>query len=347
MNGDQLLFIKQSLNIYGYALVGPIKDMDFNKEAINEIINHLENQPRIKNMEIKIDKIASINKEELKKLKSSWVPYAQSGKVHEPPAFHMSKLWEIRQSEELYQIFSSIIGDKNLRVSLDCYEAKLPKEGQNKRLFWNQHPYNFNLEEETYNGLYALNQLSFNCIPGSHTIEFYKSLRYYYPYVWSTNKSQIDLRKDPWNLQSLEMKIIIPPGYILIWNDKLLRSKYVNLENRIKFGYHINYKVASSISRDEDKDRIKSFVNGSTPSYNFNGRNINYMPKAWYCFPNKVKEYWKRLPPEQHQYRISKNNTKLPCILEPVLENYNPPKLTDLGNRLLWGKSETPLDWYK
>lgn len=337
MDTEKLFSIKQSLEIYGYSVVGPITTTGFNQEAINEIIEHLESQPRVDNKNLKIDKITGINSDDLKKLKSAWVPFAQSGKVHEPPSFHMSKCWELRQMPFLYKIFKTIFNDEDLRVSLDCYEAKLPKEGEKKKLFWKFHPSSWNFDKNDYQGFLALNQNSFSCVPGSHTQDFQNSLKYYYEYLWTENKTQIDPKRDPWQLEKLEKEIIIPPGHFLIWDDKLLISKYVNLENRIKFGYHITYQQANRC-RLTDEQRLYSFLTGLSPGLDNYGQSVNYMPKAWKSFPNKVKEYWQRLPSELQQYRISKTNVKLPCIIEPIDDDYVCPTLTPLGNKLLFGR---------
>lgn len=336
METDRLLSIRKSLEIYGYCVVGPIADAEFCQAAICEIIEHLESQPRIDNKKLKIEKITGINSQDLKKLKSAWVPFAQSGKVHEPPAFHMNKCWEIRQMDILFKIFQTLFNDDDLRVSLDCYEAKLPKEGEKKKLFWKFHPSTWDFSTTNYQGFLALNQNSFNCVPGSHTDTFKNSLKYHYKYLWTENKTQIDPKRDPWQLGKLEKEIIIPPGHFLIWNDKLLMSKYVNLENRIKFGYHITYQQSSK-SYMTDAQRLCSFLTGLAPPLDNYGQPVNYMPKAWKSFPNKVKEYWQRLPEELQQYRTSKSNAKLPCIMEPIDNNYKYPFLTPLGAKLLFG----------
>lgn len=331
---DVLSNINNSLNIYGYVVIGPITDPLFNKEAIEEIVNHLQYQPRVSGREITIPKTSGLSTAEIKELKKNWIPHMQSGTVYEPPAFHMKKLWEIREYKTIHQIYSYLYSCDDLRIHLTSYNALLPKEGKKKRLFWNREPSLLNNIRTQYHGMLALSRMTFHCVPGSHTPEFYNSLKYNYSYLWEDQLSQIDPEQDVWNLSDLEEEIIINPGHMIIWNNKLLRSEYVNASNDIRFSYPIDF-VPKENAFSSHEERQASYMKGIAPNCNSSGERVYYMPQAWYSFPKKVTYYWERLPNEYHHYRETKSKKKVPCIIEHPDPNYIPPVLSDVGMKLL------------
>ncbi len=335
----------------GVVTIGPVISQNDINASIAEIISHLEGQPRVPGREIRFPRtndntvqISGLTKAQTDTLKSNWVPYVTFGAPVEPPAYNMRTEWSIRQSPRLYDIFRHVLQTDNLRVSIDRYKAKLPGTGEREFLHWDSNPqkWQFGIENTDLQGIVALTEIEFVCVPGTHTQQFKDLfLERYNGLVRFDNITKIDKNNDPLQLGAREQRFTVPPGHMIIWDSKVLHASYPNKTKDIKLAYYITYCIADRCLQPQE-DRIQSYLTGQNPQIQPGGKILTYMPLAWKRFSRIAGTYHERIPLDRRYWRTGTTGQQLPEIREPVLTNYTPPALSELGYRLLWGRTEPP-----
>ncbi len=194
--------IEHYLNTRGYVVVGPILSKEFIQSGINEIVTMLEKQPRIKGREIRLTKMRGLTGKEVKELKRRWVPHVTFGAPCEPPAFHLQHAWAVRQSTFLYKLFCKLHKSTDLCVTIDRFKAKLPGTGEREFCHWDSDPrsWEHTQEELSMQGIVALTDIEFVCVPESHTKHFIDNVLPLYPYIGGGPLNKIDPQKDPLKL---------------------------------------------------------------------------------------------------------------------------------------------------
>ena len=285
--------VGERINDHGICLIGPITDKTFCHSAINEIVGHLESQPRIRGREIRLPKLTGLTRDEVKELRHNWIPYVGFGAPCEPPAYHLNHAWFIRQYPFVYQIFSSLLGSNDLRVSIDRYKAKLPGSGEREFCHWDSDPtkWQFGPDSLQLQGIFALTDITFFCVPKTNTGSFRDLfVKEYANRVKFGPITIINPKDDPWNLSGQEIEITVPAGHLVIWDEKMLHSSYPNKTKDVKFAFYITYH-RNIECKQTDIDRIRSYLTGMAPTIQPSGKKFDYMPPAWIRFPRQMREY--------------------------------------------------------
>lgn len=308
-----------------------------------EIITHLENLPRADDGKIRIRKIEELSLREQEALKKVWTPNKTLGDVSEPPAYHLLSSWMIRQNPKIVKTFSAILetDESNMRVTIDRYKAKLPRSGGQKETpHYNSNPeeWDFSPNKQRYRGFIAYSKATFFLCPKTHTKEFQVDFLYNYRKICVMGSvTKVDPNNDPLDICGMETAIELFPGDMLVWNDKLASLSYPHTGRDIIMGLWLSYERAGQ-EKQSKKERVESYITGMSPKIQPYGKPFNYMPEAWGRFIDQAKKYHSLIPEKDRKYENDK-----PIIEEPDLENYNPPRLTELGYMLLWGKPKCPI----
>jgi len=340
--------IEEYLNTYGYVIVGPIISKEFIKSGINEIVQMFAKQPRVKGLELNLTKLTGLTGKEVKELRKRWVPHVTFGAPCEPGSFHLNHAWAIRQSEYMYNLFSYLHKTENICVTIDRFKAKLPGSGEREFCHWDSDPrsWNFTQEELSLQGIVALTDIEFVCVPGTHTKEFIDKVLPLYPYIGGQPLNKIDKTKDPLKLCDKEQKIKVPAGSIIIFNNKLLHSSHPNRTKEIKFAYYISYDRRENIKQSKE-DRIRTYLTGLCPKLFPSGGKAYHMPPTWARYTNHARKYHERLPEHLREFRTNNKGKSYPIIVERTPNWYVPPKLTKLGFKLLGLEPGETIEKYK
>jgi len=334
--------INKLLQDHGICVFGPFKEKPWVDETINEIKHHLESQPRVPEFKIDLKKTSNLSKPEIEHLKKCWVPHVTFGAPCEAPAYHLKKAWELRQDPSLYKLFTHLLGDKDLRVNIDRYKAKLPGTGEREFCHWDSNPWKWDHKTTNVQGIFALTPIEFVCVPNTHTEEFAKKFKEQYKdKVQPDTLTLLNPEDDPMELNKKEEIFKVPSGYFVIWSDKLLHSSYPNKTQDIKFALYLSWcrKVDCVLS---DQMRAESYLTGKAPPLQPSGFKFSIMPTAWVRYTKLAEHYHQRLPVDRREFRTSAEGKKYPIITEHVPSYYIPPPLTELGYRLLWGNPNHP-----
>lgn len=350
MNTNTIASIQQQLQTLGYAVFGPVISEDYKINALYEIINHIQTLPRIQGHQIRFPtdqngniRLGNYTGKEVKELKRLWPPHVTFGAISEPPAFHLQHFWGARQSPLLISLFEKLLGTTDIRITLDRYKAKLPGTGEREFCHWDSNPieWEFGVENTDIQGILALTEIIFVCVPGTHTREFRDRFVEAYPNIKYGPLTQLDDKNDPWQLCAKEQFIKVPPGYMVIWDSKILHSSHPNKTKDIKIAYYLSYCRSERCLQDNN-DRVRSFLTGTAPRLFPSGMKFSYMPKAWIRYPKIAQRYHEHIPEELKSYRTTKTNKINPQIEEYQIQNYQPPNLSPRGYQLLWGQQVKP-----
>lgn len=335
---------KQTIESYGYFIFA-LTPPDFNVGAIKEICECLESQPRIDSSKIVLDKMVDLSRSEVDVLHNCWEPvtYSSNGNLMCPTAFHMKYTWELRQSEYLVNLFASIynVNRSELQVDIDTVSARLPSAGTREGCFWESNPKEWTTELTSIKGKLALTDIKLYFVTGTNNIYFRDTFIQVYSDIQYGNITRINTKNDPWKLNEREIEVTVPAGSVILWDSRLLRNTYPNCNNFIEFSVNISYSLRST-SKVNIYQRVKSYLTGQAPEILPTGIRYSYMPETWFRFPKKAGLYQKRLPDKFKNYRIAGDGQKLAHIKEPIIANYQPYTLSELGYNLLWGKSNQP-----
>lgn len=337
-----------ALQAYGYFVAEAIGDEIFTKGAINEIKTYLEHQPRIDNYKIRLNNITNLTRQDAKKLSQCWEPirFPSTGILMCPPMFHLSHIWELRQTNYIVDMFSTIYNTdkKNIRVDIDTINVKLPSSGTREGCFWNSNPKEWtNNNDLDIRGEFALTDITLYFVPKTNTLAFRDLFVKVYSNISYDNITKIDPNNDPWKLSQREIAINVPAGSLIIWDSKLLQNTYPNNTSNITFSVNLSYKIDSKC-KVNTYHRVKSYLTGQAPEILPSGLRYSYMPDAWIRYPKQAEKFHKKLPDYLKKFRKANDGKMLAELIEPNADimNYKPHPLSELGYTLLWGKPYSP-----
>lgn len=124
----------------------------------------------------------------LKTTLTKWFPGSFGAPVV-PPFFHLKSSWQLRQEEDIYKVFAEILECDELWVTIDRVGVRLPGEGEDSFLHWDSDPWFWSRSRLAVQGLIALNDTEFLCVPGSCTDSFAEKFKRQYRSLAPTKKS--------------------------------------------------------------------------------------------------------------------------------------------------------------
>jgi hypothetical protein len=288
--------------------------------------------------------------------------WAEAGPFHrgfgaccDPKVFHQPEVWELRQNPTLYNAASRILGDKALWVDINRTTFKLPGEGEDEWLHWDEPFLKKDWEAPTsLSGKVAVTDTVFYAVPGTHTREAHDAIvaeyAQHYPHASAQDpKFKLSPEKpDPLDLFGRCRAIFVPAGACIFWSGKLLHGvaklkRTAPIQMSIYLGFmpavdRPEYKAIAGIS--ELEDRCQSFYKGCAPTLWPSLDRIHYYPERFRNFHNCLVPYVRKTNPGWPGLttRTLKNDlTRTVWHFVPVLDpNYVPyAGLTLLGKRLL------------
>ena len=299
----------------------------------------------------------NLSKEELAFLKSVWTLHQGFGASCCPGSFHTAELWELRQNEALYTVAKEILGYEKLWVDINRSIQKLPTMGEKEFIHVDLPFICMEWSKPTaLSGKMVYTDNQFICVPGTHSeeehtriVEAYSPI---YPNAKATDaKFGLDPKKpDPLNLRGRRAAIQIPAGCIALWSPMLWHGTTENPpKGSIQFGAYLGYmpavdrpEYARRAGISELADRIRSFETGLAPKLWPSLDPIHYYPKRYKNFPNHLKPYTDKTRSDWggRAKRVIKSGKRKgdeidDLLPEPVRQDWSPPSLTPLGERLL------------
>ena len=345
---DTYQSIREQLQRSGYTIFNGVVSDDFLAQAKQQILQHLTSIPRIPTKRIKLDRLDNLSYDEIIDLHKRWEPFQVDSAIYAPSAFQMKFSQELRQEPAIYNLFAHLSGQADLRANVDAYSLRIPSNYY-EIPYWNSNPSTWTFEKLTgvkyqrYLGLVTLTTTTFSFVPGSFTAEFHSHFMVQYNgRTRFTTPTQIHPTNDPMNLCSAVVDITIPAGSLIIWDEKLLRCAKPNLTPNIEAFVAISYSSVTE-SLQSDLHRIRSYLTGRAPPILSNGLKFQATPRMWTKFPAYVEEFQKIIPESCHRFKKDEAGRLVAYIDEyPMVESYRPTELTELGYKLLWGKSIAP-----
>ena len=271
----------------------------------------------------------------------------------DPAVFHLHSVWKLRENPILYDIVSKILGIEELWVDINRCIFKLPGEGDDEFLHWDN-PF----LKKTWRPLNAISGKAmvtdglFYCVPRTHTEEAHAliSAAYseYYPHASPKDaKFKLDHTKpNPLNLPEQCEAIVVPSGSVILWSSDLLHGvAKSSLDSPCQLGIYLGFmeaidrpEYAEKAGISELADRVQSYKEGRAPKLWPSKDPIHYYPfrfqsnhNCLLAYAEKTNKNWPWLTT-----RTTKEGKKVPHFLPPIQENQEDPyPLSNLGKRLL------------
>lgn len=353
----------------GVVVVKNVIPHDMVHECVKDIWGYILNLPWIPEIKkqwvdihasMKNDYWREVSAKESAQVKKVYPMTGAFGALTRSPAFHLKTQWEVRQNPYIASVFASILGTKDLMVSIDRISFKYPKQGEAEFEHWDSNPYYWHLEKyEGVQGILALSDTSFFAVPKTHTMEFRDQFISQYPPGKKTDSEyRIDKTKDPMGLYGSAKEYPLKKGDLVIWSARLLHQARKNVTKRVRYAYFINYfpwgqpqdSVLRQFGNNVDRyidDRIHSYNTGMNPTYFPSGFKVALYSKMAYNFHPEAVTRFSEMFTKGNEEVKKKNGTtvKVPVEWNPLeLGFYEPPELTPLGKYFLGLSTENPMD---
>lgn len=161
---------------------------------------------------------------------------------------------------------------------------------------------------------------------------------------------------DPMELRNQVVDYSVEPGDVVVWSNRLLHEARMNKTDQIRYAMFLSYYPAGKINPevrrvyeksgvDYYEDRLHSYKTGMNPLAFPSGTLINLYPKlAWMCAAKTLTRFCDMWQPDAKACvdrafeSGKKKGTSHPIVVEwnpRDLGFYTPPKLTDVGVKLL------------
>jgi hypothetical protein len=290
---------------------------------------------------------------------AGWPLHRGFGATCDPAVWNLDGVWKVREDPELYEIACKLLGRWRMHVSIDRSINKLPKQGDEALLHWDEDIYVRWLENlmglprtAVLQGKVQYSRSKFVCVPGSHTDAFLETFvdtyQADYPNMF-TPHSKFGLQKhkpDPLKLFSKKCVFNLPGGTMCFWNAALMHGHSKSgATDPIAWGHYQAYQ-AGAPTAEAHEDRIASYRNGTIPKRFFSRDKIKFYPAKFDNYPRLLDAYLDKLP-EDHPMRGTRKNSRnedVPTLVPQAQANYVPPNLSLLGKRLLglepWERSK-------
>lgn len=360
------------LNQQGYLIIPNVVSDEDCKDFVTQIWDVLESLPRKPEHQLRRPQGVNLTMDERKELVKNGFPHYGFGGPVEPPMCHLNVMWKVRQDPKIYKIFADILGEEKLWVEINRPKVVLPTCGTKELCHVDNDPHFWeNDGKAETSGLHCI----VSCCDGMKVVlskkktwtkEFTDSFKANYPHNGKKrDKVQIG-NHDPLHIKDQDWQTIpVPKGAMVIWSNKLFHSAYKNTPPRgeggkILYGFYHGFQKAESrpemanteLGLNQWQDRIRSYLHGFTPFKYPSGDKVHYTPYRWVNYPKMAANYAAKYPdghPQaQHKRVIQSGPNKgelVTTFKEPAPHiNYTPPKLTELGQKLLglvpWEKND-------
>ena len=342
---------KQQLFQNGYVIIPNLVNSSENGSFIDEVLIYLNSIPRLNDRRINITKEELTNdllKSRVKELRTNWMLHSSFGAPTELNSFQFNSVNQLREREDIYDIYKNILDEEKLLYYQDRVGIKLPGSGETEFIHIDADPW-FRKEDKDakIQSIIFFSDSKFYCIPGSHTKEYHKLITDNYDYIKKGSKprkmTMIDKKRDILNLESKVEAIDIPKNSLLIFTENLWHASKPNKSKKIRlvsyFGYHRLNECPNTL-----EDRLSSYYSGRKPKSFPSGAPTYLVPKMYYNFPNSphlMKKYLSIIPNEfWGKHTIKKSGIEVDWIDEekwdPIsIMNYIPFNHSELGKKLL------------
>ena len=269
--------------------------------------------------------------------------HMEFGACCNPEVFHLPEVWSIRQNMTIYQVFSQVMGTKDLRVSIDrLIHGRMPGTGSGEFLHWDTNPRQ-RLDESEYDiymtsvqgKLSFTEDTKFSCVLGTHTRKVYEAVCDLYEIDPKLTKVPIHKDKDPLGFWDKQETWKVPPGYMVIWTNRLLHSHLKrSMDMGAEYGMFLGFFKPSFKREDEyrkrslahfrslafrtsqeaklrgledylttgiseTEDRIRSFRKGDLPVLWPSFDVVHYVPANYICYERQLQARIDKLNPEE------------------------------------------------
>ena len=288
----------------------------------------------------------------------AWPFHAGFGAACDPAAFHLRKVWKLRQDPRLYNVARRLTGRKRLWVDVNRAIQKKPGKGEDEFVHWDTSPWGATWGDaliEALHGKACFTRSSLVCVPGTASeafrARFVAAYAAHYPNARpGAAKFGLDPSKpDPLGLLAQRVAIDIPAGCVVFWNRNLLHGvRRKGLDEAIEFGAYLGFMPA--VDRPEYRrlagvseleDRVASYREGRAPLLWPSLDRIYYFPKRYLNFPKMLAPYYAKTRadwPGRTTRLIQSGPRKgetVPHMVPVRTTRYKRPHLTRLGKRLL------------
>ena len=168
---------KQQLYQNGYVIIPNIVSDLENNNFVNEVLDYLNNIPRINDRHINISKqelLNDISKPRAKELRYKWLLHSSFGAPTEFNSFQFNSINTLRERPDLYSIYQNILDEEKLLYYQDRVGIKLPGSGETEFIHIDADPwFRKDDKEAKIQSIIFFSDSKFYCVPGSHTTEYH------------------------------------------------------------------------------------------------------------------------------------------------------------------------------
>ena len=293
---------------------------------------------------------AFMTADQRREFEAGWPLHRGFGAACDPAVWNLAGVWRVREDPELYATASELLGTPELHVSIDRSINKLPTQGDEALLHWDDDIYVRWLEilmglprKGVLQSKVQYTASKFVCVPGSHTDAFLEAFvpayEGAYPNMFTAH-AKFGLQRDkpdPLGLFAQKKVFRLRGGTLCCWSAALMHGhSKCAATDPIAWGHYQAYQ-AGALSAEAHADRLASYRNGTIPRRFFSGDKIRFHPAKFDNYPRLLDAYLAKLP-EQHPMRGTRKNARgedVPTLVPQPQAGYVPPPLSLLGKRLL------------
>jgi hypothetical protein len=287
-----------------------------------------------------------------KMMEKAWPLHRGFGACCDPGVFFSKCAMALRENRYLYNICKHLLGYKRLWSDVNRQIQKLPGQGMAEFFHWDFNPLARTVSYPNgISGKFCATKGYFYCVLCTHTDEFFKKFVPLYKPLYpgaKENDSKFALSEnvsDPLGLYDRIVKIPVPAGVIILWDNKLLHKHAKSaIHEPMSMGQYVGYFAAGSrpmyeekCGVDEREDRVQAYRNGTSPKLWPSFDKIQFYPKRFDSAPGAMKAYLDKLPAghAMRGSRVTDGGKVVHFLATPVLVDYKPLPMTKLGKQLL------------
>ena len=286
-----------------------------------------------------------------KEFSDKWTLHRGFGACCDDAVFHLPGVCAIREDPKLYALAARVMRTEELWVGVNRSIHKLPGEGENEFIHVDANPLFPDREKASQMcGKVLYTPARVVLVPGTHTdafrAEFKSAYAEHYPnYNAKAAKFAISREKpDPLGIAGKAVQIPIRAGCAVFWHEWLFHGMAKTpLNEPTEYGTYLGYFENGSREQYERKcgvvereDRVASYTLGRAPRLWPSLDRIHFVPYRFTNFPKILDGYVRKMP---HDHPSIVRGARVTLKPWPV-EEYAPPKLTPLGQKLLGISSE-------
>ena len=341
--------IQQDLATWGYARVAGAASPAELASGSQQLLQYLRDLPRRPGYEIQLDSLSeTLTPTRVKQLAKVWPLHRRFGAPTELDIFHLPISWQLRQKPELYQLYATLLGTPELVANLDRFSLKLPGCGDTEFIHLDRDPTHYD-PNAGLQGMIFFHDSQFYAIPKSHTPEFHQAVAEAYQipkHTKARSMTMLDQQLDSevFNLESHLETIAVSAGTLLIWSENLWHASRPNTSHQLRVALYFGYQPENECVNTR-QERWQSYQTGNLPPRYPSGIQTQLIPRRYLNFPRLILPYLAILPDQYQGTRtVRSTGQKVPWLqldlYQPQLvRNYQPPKLSPLGKKILLGST--------